>query len=86
VSFEKLGKYKVEAIYSSSGGGKFELKLGDASLVADTQNTGGFENYQETTLGFIEVTSTNAQTLSLKAISFKSALGNFKGLRFTLEP
>jgi hypothetical protein len=83
VSFPKVGKYQVFAHYGANGtGGSFEIKVGEASLKANTQSTGGFENYQEIKIGEIDIASTQTLSVQIKVLAMKGPLGNFKGLRF----
>ncbi|MES2598188.1 MAG: hypothetical protein V4662_22830 [Verrucomicrobiota bacterium] len=68
----KPGKYKVIVSYGCGGGNQgseVELKQGAQSLKWTTQDTGGFQKWQEVPVGEIEITSTGTQRLVIDPVT-----------------
>lgn len=77
-SATKPGKYKVSVSYGCGGGNhgsEVELKQGTQSLKWTTQDTGGFQNWQDVSLGEIEITAAGTQRLVIDPVNkVKSAV------------
>jgi hypothetical protein len=74
----KPGKYKVSVSYGCGGGNhgsEVELKQGKQSLKWTTQDTGGFQKWQDVSLGEIEITAAGTQRLVIDPVNkVKSAV------------
>jgi hypothetical protein len=74
----KPGKYKVSVSYGCGGGNhgsEVELKQGTQSLKWTTQDTGGFQKWQDVSLGEIEITAAGTQRLVVDPVNkVKSAV------------
>lgn len=75
---EKPGRYKVTVSYGCGGGNhgsEVELKLNGQTLKWTTQDTGGFQKWQDVTLGEIEVSKNGPQRLVIDPVNkVKSAV------------
>ncbi len=68
----KPGKYKVVVSYGCGGGNHgsdVELKLGTQSLKWTTQDTGGFQNWQDAVLGELEISAAGTQRLTIDPVN-----------------
>ena len=74
----KPGKYKVSVSYGCGGGNhgsEVELKYSAQSLKWTTQDTGGFQKWQDVGLGEIEITAVGTQRLVIDPVNkVKSAI------------
>lgn len=74
----KPGRYKVSVFHGCGGGNhgsEVELKHADQSLKFTTQDTGGFQNWQELPAGEIEIKTAGAQRLAVDPVNkVKSAV------------
>lgn len=74
----KPGKYKVSVSYGCGGGNhgsEVELKQGAQSFKWATQDTGGFQKWQDVSLGEIEITAAGTQRLVIDPVNkVKSAV------------
>ena len=74
----KPGKYKVAVVHGCGGGNhgsEVEVKQGDQALKFTTQNTGGFQKWQEVKVGEIEIKSPGRQRLTIDPVNkVKSAV------------
>lgn len=74
----KPGRYKVTLTQGCGGGNQgseVELKHNDQSLKFKTEDTGGFQNWKDLTLGEIEIKSTGKQRLMIDPVNkVKSAI------------
>lgn len=74
----KPGRYKVTVSQGCGGGNhgsQVELKHGDQTLQFTTQDTGGFQNWQEVSLGEIEIKGAGKQRLMIDPVNkVKSAV------------
>lgn len=75
---EKPGRYKVTVSYGCGGGNhgsEVELKLNGQTLKWTTQDTGGFQKWQEVALGEVEVKGPGPQRLVIDPVNkVKSAV------------
>jgi hypothetical protein len=74
----KPGRYKVTVSHGCGGGNhgsQVELKLSDQTLKFTTQDTGGFQNWKEVSLGEIEIKGAGKQRLMIDPVNkVKSAV------------
>lgn len=74
----KPGKYQVSVSYGCGGGNhgsEVELKLGAKSLKWVTQDTGGFQKWQQVSLGEVEISSSGKHRLVIDPVNkVKSAV------------
>ncbi len=74
----KPGRYKVTVSHGCGGGNhgsEVELKHADQTLKFTTQDTGGFQNWKEVSLGEIEIKATGKQRLRIDPVNkVKSAV------------
>lgn len=74
----KPGRYKVTVSHGCGGGNhgsEVEVKLGEQALKFTTQDTGGFQKWQDVSLGEIEIKSAGRQRLAIDPVNkVKSAV------------
>lgn len=74
----KPGRYKVTVSHGCGGGNhgsEVEVKHADQTLKFTTQDTGGFQNWQEVSLGEIEIKDSGKQRLQINPVNkVKSAV------------
>ena len=78
---QQPGKYDVFAEFATAtnSGGRLELKLGDQTLVAPVESTGGWDKYERKLIGVVTLQTTGKKEIVLSASEIKG--GGFMNLR-----